>query len=321
MWGSLTPFRGIAMSGELPAGDGGNEKNAVALPKRTCLAAQEPDVLFIEINVEELADLPALIADVPRQGREPLCERVQRFSDGSGTTIHFRRAVRETPESRGNFNRDWHLFFAPCSIEPTLTQKLSFRAEQADVFFSVCSCECVGLQARNLLFISSSSLGRRSAKLRVQIRLERLQPRRNNFACRKLRRNRICRFQAVAGNANHRGLLRLDAVLRNQFLGDSGRNSSGGFRKDAFRFRQQPDGLHNLRVRYVFRPAARLANQLHGERPVSWITDRQRTRNSVRLLRFESRKIPLHAIRNRRAAGRLRAKEFHGLVLNPAQSH
>src|SRR5215471_13140157 len=244
MWCSLTPFRGIAMSGELPAGDGGNEKNAVALPKRTCLAAQEPYVLFIEINVEELADLPALIADVPRQGREPLCERVQRFSDGSGTTIHFRRTVREASESSWNFNCNWHLFFAPCSIEPTLTQKLSFRAEQADVFFSVRSCECVGLQARNLLFISSSCLGRRRANLRVQIRLKRLQSRRNGFRRRKLRRNRICRFQAVAGNANHRGLLRLYAVLRQQLFRDTRSYASGGLREDALGFRQQFDGIH-----------------------------------------------------------------------------
>ena len=46
------------------AGDGGDEEDAVAFLEGAGLAAEEANVFFVEIDVEELADLAGLVADV-----------------------------------------------------------------------------------------------------------------------------------------------------------------------------------------------------------------------------------------------------------------
>src|SRR2546430_10957458 len=157
------------------------------------------------------------------------------------------------------------------------------------------------------------------ADLRVQIRLERFQPRCNGFRRWKFVSNCIGRFQTISRDAHHRGFVGLDTVLGNQLLGDPRRNSSGRLREDAFGFRKKFDGLYNLRVGNIFGPAAGFSNPLHGKRAVGRIANRQRPRDGVGFLRFESREIALHTVGNRRAARRLRAEEFHGLVFHPAE--
>src|SRR5215472_14122907 len=88
--------------------DRGHEHHTVAFPQSTGFSAEEADVFLIQINIEELADLPAVVADVTREPWKPLGQRVQRFRNGRGTTVHFRGALGEAPKSGGNFNCNWH---------------------------------------------------------------------------------------------------------------------------------------------------------------------------------------------------------------------
>src|SRR4030081_3087770 len=53
------------------AGEGRDEENAIAFLEGTGSPAEEADVFFVEIDVEELANLALLIADVAREIREP----------------------------------------------------------------------------------------------------------------------------------------------------------------------------------------------------------------------------------------------------------
>ena len=59
-FGSEAPMR--LRSG--PAGDGGDEEDSVTFFQSAGFAAQEADVFFVEINVEKLADLAGVVADV-----------------------------------------------------------------------------------------------------------------------------------------------------------------------------------------------------------------------------------------------------------------
>src|SRR5215472_13774049 len=88
--------------------DRGHEQHSVAFPQSTGFSAEEADVFLIEINIEELADLPAVVADVARETGKPLGQRVQRFGNGRGTALHSWGAVREAPKRGGNFNRNRH---------------------------------------------------------------------------------------------------------------------------------------------------------------------------------------------------------------------
>src|SRR5213080_3659573 len=205
-------------------GNGGNEQNAVAFLQRAGLTAKKTDVFLVEIDVEELADLAALVSHVARQFRESLGQRVKSFGDGLGAAVNFWRAARKTAKSRGNFYSNWHW--------------LQILLEH---------------NQKNLLNLSFSPC-RRGAELRVEIRLEGFQSRRNGLRRRKLRRNGVSRLQTVAGDANHGGFLRLDAILGEQFPGDADSYAAGGLRENAFGFRQHLDGVHNLGIGHVFGP-------------------------------------------------------------------
>src|SRR5260370_30975793 len=90
-------------------GDGGDQEDTVAFLEGAGFAAQEADVLFVEVYVEELADLALLVAHVPRESREARDKLVEGVGDGGRATVSFLRAVREAAESGWNFDRHWHL--------------------------------------------------------------------------------------------------------------------------------------------------------------------------------------------------------------------
>jgi hypothetical protein len=96
------------------AGDGGDEEDAVAFFDGAGFAAKEANVFFVEIDVEELADLAAVIADVAREIREARSELRENFGDGGGATIDFWRAVSEAAERGGDFYCDWHVQLSSC---------------------------------------------------------------------------------------------------------------------------------------------------------------------------------------------------------------
>src|SRR5260370_19213864 len=90
------------------AGDGRNKEDAIAFFEGAGLAAKEADVFFVEIYVEELANLALIVADVARKIGEARSELVESFGDGSGATVHLGRAIRKAAEGGGNFDGNGH---------------------------------------------------------------------------------------------------------------------------------------------------------------------------------------------------------------------
>jgi len=68
-------------------GDGRNEEEAVAFFEQAGFAAEEADVFFIEVDIEELADLPLIVADVAPEAGEAGCQLVEGFGDGGRATV------------------------------------------------------------------------------------------------------------------------------------------------------------------------------------------------------------------------------------------
>ena len=91
------------------ASDGGDKEDAVAFLEGAGFAAEEADVFFVEVDVEELADLALVVADVAPEIGEAGGELIEGFGDGGRATIHFRRAVRETTECGWDFDRHCHV--------------------------------------------------------------------------------------------------------------------------------------------------------------------------------------------------------------------
>jgi hypothetical protein len=96
----------------LAAGDGRDEENAIAFLEGTGFPAEEADVFFVEIDVEELANLALLIADVAREIREPGGKFVQSLGDGRGATVYFWRAIGKAAERGRDFYDDRHFQFS-----------------------------------------------------------------------------------------------------------------------------------------------------------------------------------------------------------------
>src|SRR5438034_10933958 len=94
------------------ASDGGDKEDAVAFLERAGFAAEEADVFFVEVDVEELADLALVVADVAPEIGEARGEFVEGFGDGGCATVYFRRAVGEAAEGGGDFDGHWHVLLS-----------------------------------------------------------------------------------------------------------------------------------------------------------------------------------------------------------------
>src|SRR6266481_8707417 len=158
-------------------GDGGDEKNAIALLEAAGFAAEEADVFFVEIDVEELANLTLIVAHVSRKIWEPSGKFVQSLGDGGGATVYFWRAVGEAAKRCGDFDDYWHFQF---SLDEIL----------------LCS------RTRS-----------RRAELSIEVSLERVEARGDRFGSWKFGGDGIGGFQAVPSDADHGGFLGLDEIL------------------------------------------------------------------------------------------------------------
>src|SRR6266852_288420 len=85
-----------------------NQQNAVTFLEGAGFAAEEADVFFVEIDVEELADLALVVADVAAEIGEAGGELIEGFGDGGGATVHLRGAVGEAAEGGGDFDGHGH---------------------------------------------------------------------------------------------------------------------------------------------------------------------------------------------------------------------
>src|SRR5437899_8644893 len=77
------------------AGYRGNQQNAIAFLEGAGFAAEEADVFFVEINVEELADLALIVAHVACDVGGKGSGFVEGVGDGGCATVEFRRAGGE----------------------------------------------------------------------------------------------------------------------------------------------------------------------------------------------------------------------------------
>ena len=96
--------------------------------------------------------------------------------------------------------------------------------------------------------------------MRIEIGFECIEARGDGLGGRKFGGDGVGGFQAVAGDADDGGFVRLDAILRDEFLRDAGGDAAGGFREDAFGFGEQLDGVDDFGIGDIFGPAAGFAN-------------------------------------------------------------
>src|SRR5216684_5463296 len=94
-----------------------NQQDPIAFLERAGFAAEEADVFFVEVDVEELADLALIVADVAREIGEARSELVESFGDRGGATVHFGCAIGEAAESGGDFDGHWHWSFSSFSFK------------------------------------------------------------------------------------------------------------------------------------------------------------------------------------------------------------
>src|SRR5258708_6824561 len=259
----------------------GNQEDTIAFFESAGFAAEEADVFLVEVDVQELADLALIVANVAAEIGEAGSKLVEGIGDGGRATVHFRRAVGEAAEGRGNFDGYWHCN-SPC---PDLC---------------LCTCRC-------------------GAELGFQIRLEGFEARGDSFSGREFGSDGVGGFQPVAGDADDSGFVRLDAVLGDEFLRDARSHAACRLGENAFRFGEKLNGVDDFVVGDVLGPAAGLADLLDGKGAVSRTADGERAGDGIGLLWFESGEIALHAMGNRRAARGLRAKKLYWLWLDPAE--
>src|SRR5437879_12841812 len=77
------------------SGNGGDEENAIAFLEAAGFAAEEANVFFVEIDVEELANLALIVAHVARKIVELRGEFGQSLGDGGRATGDLWRRVWE----------------------------------------------------------------------------------------------------------------------------------------------------------------------------------------------------------------------------------
>src|SRR6202045_5534236 len=89
-------------------GDGGHQEEAVAFLEGAGFAAEEADVFFVEVDVEELANLALVVADVARQIGIARRKFIQRVGGRGCATVHLGGAFGEAAESWWNFDGHGH---------------------------------------------------------------------------------------------------------------------------------------------------------------------------------------------------------------------
>src|SRR5215470_16843132 len=120
-----------------------------------------------------------------------------------------------------------------------------------------------------------------------QIFLKRRQPRRDWIRSLKAAGKRVGRLQSVAGDAQDRGFVGLDASLRKELTRCGYRYASGSLSEYTFGFSQQSHRIYDFRVGRILAPATAGDDGLDRVKAVGRIADGQRTRNGGRLLRLD----------------------------------
>src|SRR5215471_5039364 len=100
---SLTRSRAIGRADELaPPGDGRHDRDLVALLERGLVAVEEADVLLVHVDVDEAADLPALLDDALAEPGKLAVELVDHGAHRRRLGLHLGGALGHRPERCGN---------------------------------------------------------------------------------------------------------------------------------------------------------------------------------------------------------------------------
>src|SRR5881396_2189068 len=113
---SRTRMRGIVSTGSAAPGDGGNDRDLVAVLERGLLRLEEPDVLLVDVDIDESPQLAGLVHESFLQPRELALQVVTRaltrlafgwtsalpfVIERSGVGIRTSTGMRVPPTSRG----------------------------------------------------------------------------------------------------------------------------------------------------------------------------------------------------------------------------
>src|SRR6266568_73987 len=144
------------------------------------------------------------------------------------------------------------------------------------------------ISARSSGDSSGSGAGDFGGKGGIEIGFERREARFDSGAGCEFAGEGIGGFQAVAGDAQDGSFVGLDAALGDEFLRDGGGDPAGSLRENPFGFGQGAHGANNFRVRNIFGPSARGADDFDGVVSVGRIADGQGARDGSGLLRIEA---------------------------------
>src|SRR5260370_1070684 len=122
---------------------------------------------------------------------------------------------------------------------------------------------------------------RRGPELGIEISLEGVEARGDSFGSREFGGDGVGGLQAVAGDADDGGFIRLDAILSDELLRHAGGHAARGFGEDAFGFGEGLDGSDDLGIGDVLGPAAGLTNLFYGKGAVGGICDGGRARGRI----------------------------------------
>src|SRR5579885_99632 len=158
------------------------------------------------------------------------------------------------------------------------------------------------------------ALGRRGRALAVakplEQRIELAQPRVDHERPFDCAGHGFERLVAVAGYRHHRGFVRLDSSLLDQFQRYRQRGSPGGLGKDALGAREQFDRLYYFGVGRTVTPSAGLPHRPQHVVAVGRIANRDRLGDGVRLDRGDQVNALVQRVNDGCGSGRLRGVNF-----------
>src|SRR5581483_11050533 len=99
----------VALTASPPSGDRRQDRDHVACADRCFELARVPDVLVVDVDVHELAQLPVSLDELPAQSGNPLVQVGDELRDGFARAAHDLLAARDPAQYRWNSNFHCHV--------------------------------------------------------------------------------------------------------------------------------------------------------------------------------------------------------------------
>src|SRR5436309_9428747 len=97
-----TRMRAIESTSSTPSRDRGNDRDLVAVLQRRLLGLEEPDVLLVDVDIDEAPQLPGLVEQAVLQARVLPLEVSDEAVDRLALGLDLGAALREGAQWRGN---------------------------------------------------------------------------------------------------------------------------------------------------------------------------------------------------------------------------